>query len=69
VFGVDTGLAHLAAALGTPTIGLYCATDPTATGLYGALRARNLGGIGRPPSVGDAIAAERELMDSAGAAR
>ena len=35
VAGVDTGLSHLAVALGRPTIGIYCATDPAATGLYG----------------------------------
>ncbi len=61
-FGVDTGLSHLAAVLGTPTIGIYCATDPTATGLFGAAHARNIGTTGRPPSVGEVIAAERELL-------
>lgn len=34
VVGVDTGLAHLAAALGTPSITLYGSTDP---GLIGTL--------------------------------
>jgi len=61
-FGVDTGLSHLAAALGTPTVGIYCATDPAATGLFGAPRARNVGTRGKPPSVGDVIAAEREVL-------
>jgi heptosyltransferase-1 len=60
VFGVDTGLAHLAAALGTPTVGVYVSTDPLATGLYGAPRARNVGGVGKIPSVGEVIAAEHE---------
>ncbi len=36
-FGVDTGLSHLAAALGTPTVGIYCGTNPAATGLFGAV--------------------------------
>ena len=57
VIGVDTGLTHLAAALGVPTLGIYCDTDPAATGLYGSARAANLGGIGAPPAVDDAIAA------------
>ena len=35
VIAVDTGLAHLAAALDTPLIGLYGATDPTRTGTLG----------------------------------
>lgn len=32
---VDTGLSHLATALGTPTVTLYGATEPTLTGTYG----------------------------------
>ena len=56
--GVDTGLTHLAGALGIPTVGIYCATDPAATGLYGCAKAVNLGGPGMPPSaeqVGGAV--------------
>jgi len=41
VIGVDSGLAHLAAALGTPTLGLYGPTDGVLTGCRGA-RARVL---------------------------
>jgi len=54
VVGTDTGLTHLAGALGVPTVGLYCATDPAATGLYACARATNLGGIGVTPAV-DAV--------------
>ncbi|MDM8569839.1 lipopolysaccharide heptosyltransferase I, partial [Thiotrichales bacterium HSG1] len=35
VVGVDTGLAHLAAALSIPSITLYGATQPAKTGTYG----------------------------------
>lgn len=35
VVGVDTGLAHLAAALAVPTVTLYGATQPAWTGTYG----------------------------------
>ena len=35
VVGVDTGLAHLAAALGIPSVTLYGATDPELTGTVG----------------------------------
>ena len=61
VVGVDTGLVHLAAALGVPTVGIYRGTDPAATGIYGCARARNLGGIGRAPSAAQVIAAVGQL--------
>jgi heptosyltransferase-1 len=57
VVGVDTGLAHLAVALGRPTAGIYCATDPGLTGLAGGAEAVNLGGRGTPPGVADVAAA------------
>lgn len=57
VVGVDTGLMHLAAALNVPTIGIYCGTDPAATGVYGCARALNLGGIGSVPAVAEVMAA------------
>jgi heptosyltransferase-1 len=57
VAGVDTGLTHFAAALKTPTVGIYCATDPAATGLHGGTHAVNLGRPGAPPSVGEVLAA------------
>ena len=50
VAGVDTGLTHLAVALGRPTAGIYCATRPELTGLHGRAGV-SLGGPGRPPSV------------------
>jgi len=56
VVGVDTGLTHLAVALGRPTVGIYSATDPALTGLHGGASAVNLGGPGTPPSV-EAVAA------------
>ena len=50
VVGVDTGLTHLAAALGRPVAAIYCGTDPNLTGVFGAPRARNLGAPGDSPS-------------------
>jgi heptosyltransferase-1 len=56
VVGVDTGLTHLAVALGVPTVGVYCATDPALTGLHGGLNAFNVGGVGKAPTP-EAVAA------------
>jgi heptosyltransferase-1 len=57
VVGVDTGLTHLAAALGTPTLAVFTATDP---GLAGVARvgphAQDIGDRRGPPSF-DAVAA------------
>jgi lipopolysaccharide heptosyltransferase I len=50
VVGVDTGLTHLAVALGVPTVGIYCATRPELTGLHGG-NAINVGGAGEIPGV------------------
>jgi heptosyltransferase-1 len=61
VVGVDTGLTHLAAALNVPTVGIYCATDPAATGIHACPRAINLGGIGAPPAAQSVIAALAQL--------
>jgi heptosyltransferase-1 len=61
VIGVDTGLAHLAVALGRPTVGIYCATDPGLTGLSGGASAVNLGVPGAPPEVGAVAAALARL--------
>ena len=55
VVGVDTGLTHLAAALKVPTVGIYCATDPTATGIYACASGINLGGIDAPPAVAEVV--------------
>jgi heptosyltransferase-1 len=59
--GVDTGLTHLAAALGIPVVGIYGPTDPQATGICAATPAVNLGGQGRFPSVDQVIGALEDL--------
>lgn len=64
VVGVDTGLAHLAAALKTPTIALYTATEPALTGVVGTGFTRNLGGKGRSPSVENVLAVCGEALAS-----
>lgn len=57
VVGLDTGLTHLAGALGAPTVGVYTATDPAATGLYRCPRAANVGGAGADPGAAEVVAA------------
>lgn len=64
VVGVDTGLVHLATAVGTPTIGLYCGSDPAKNGLYAATPICNLGGPGKPPSTDEVIAAAERFINA-----
>ncbi len=62
VVGVDTGLTHLAAALGTATIGIYVSTDARATGLYAGARIRNTGSSIGGPSVDEVLRAAETLV-------
>ena len=62
VVGVDTGLLHLAAALGRPTLGLYCASDPQLTGVLAGDHAINLGCQGTPPLAGEVAQAALRLL-------
>jgi heptosyltransferase I len=63
VVGVDTGLVHLAAALGTPTVSLFIATDPRLAGVGRANRlARDVGGIGEMPSADTVVTAAGALL-------
>lgn len=61
VVGVDTGLAHLAAALAVPTAGIFCGSDPALTGLHGGGSVRNIGAAGRAPVPDQVLAALGEL--------
>ena len=50
MIGLDSGLTHLSAALGRPTIGIYSASTPVRTPLVGAGFTASLGDRGVPPS-------------------
>jgi heptosyltransferase-1 len=62
IVGVDTGLSHLAAALGKPTLAIFCGSSPELTGVHAGSRAVNLGAAGHPPSAADAVAAIEGLL-------
>jgi heptosyltransferase I len=56
VVGLDTGFTHLAAALGRPTIGIYCDHDPGLAGITGSGPVDSIGGVGQVPSRQDVMA-------------
>ncbi|HLW11355.1 MAG TPA: lipopolysaccharide heptosyltransferase I [Casimicrobiaceae bacterium] len=59
--GVDTGFTHLAAALGTPTIAIFRATDPARHGVACAgSHARDVGDAGSSPMPEAVLAAAGE---------
>ena len=62
VVGVDTGLTHLGAALGVPTVALFTSTDADLAGVsIAGPHARDLGGHGRVPSLDEVRATLGEL--------
>jgi heptosyltransferase-1 len=60
--GVDTGLTHLAAVLGRPTVEIYCDSPRWKTAGYWAKNIRNLGDIGSPPSAAEVVDASLSLL-------
>jgi heptosyltransferase I len=68
VIGLDTGLTHWAAAVGAPTVGIFCDYDPAQVGLKADEWRVNLGGEADCPSTEDVIDAARHVL-AAGAAR
>lgn len=61
--GVDTGLTHLAAVLGRPTIEIYCDSPRWKTEGYWSNKIRNVGDIQAPPSAGEVVEAALSLLD------
>ena len=67
VIGLDTGLTHLAAALGRPTVGIYCDYDPALVGLIGDVSTGNavasVGSAIEAPTATEVIGAVARVMD------
>jgi heptosyltransferase-1 len=57
VVGVDTGLLHLAGALGVPLVAIFSGSEPGLTGPMGQGSMAVVGGKGHEPSVDDVSAA------------
>lgn len=55
--GLDSGLTHLSAGLGRPTIGIYRASTPVRTPLEGSSYTASLGERGNPPSAQTVVSA------------
>ncbi len=62
VVGLDTGLMHLAAALKVPVVGIFCDSEPLDAHPIGSGRIAYLGGVGRPPSTDEVIAAVKKTV-------
>lgn len=55
VVGLDTGFTHLAAALGRPTLGVYCDHEPGLAGITGPGPVDSIGGKGQVPGRGQVL--------------
>jgi heptosyltransferase I len=60
--GVDTGLTHLAAVLGKPTVEIYCDSPRWKTEGYWSDSIRNVGDIQAPPTVAEVVEASLSLL-------
>jgi heptosyltransferase I len=61
VIGVDTGLLHLAAALGVPLVGIFVGSEPGLTGPRGVGPVAVVGGKAAIPSARDVVAALEQI--------
>jgi len=63
VAGVDTGLLHLAAALGVPLVAIFAGSRPELTAPIGGGPMRVLGAFGKAPSLEEVEAAVAQLLN------
>lgn len=64
--GLDSGLTHLSAGLGRPTIGIYKASTPVRTPLEGPAYSASLGERGSAPSAETVLSAIEQALDFQG---
>jgi len=64
--GLDSGLTHLSAGLGRPTIGIYKASTPVRTPLQGSSYTASLGERGSEPSAETVLSAVEQALSFTG---
>ncbi len=62
VVGLDTGMTHIGAAHGCPTLGIYCDFEPGLAGVTGPGPVRSLGGRGQSPTLAEVSQALESLL-------
>ena len=62
VVGLDTGFTHLAAALGRPTVGIYCDSDSVQLAVSGDGPCASFGGVGQPPAASMVLDAIKGML-------
>ncbi len=67
--GLDTGFTHLSAALGVPTLGIYCDHEPGLAGVTGPAWVQSLGAKGVTPSLEDAMILMQKGWQASGGAQ
>jgi heptosyltransferase-1 len=60
--GVDTGLTHLSAVLGRPTVEIYCDSPKWKTEGYWSSNIANLGDYQKPPSVDEVFGLAQAIL-------
>jgi heptosyltransferase-1 len=62
IVGVDTGLTHVAAVLGKPTVEIYCDSPRWKTEGYWSKQIANHGDVQQPPTVAEVVSSCQELI-------
>jgi heptosyltransferase-1 len=62
IVGVDTGLTHVAAVLGKPTVEIYCDSPRWKTEGYWSKQIANHGDVKEPPAVAEVVSSCQRLI-------